>query len=240
MNRTLAVMMLVSLGFSGAPTASQETSAPARAQIETELRLERKLLALDLAAYREARGRERTTRDRVTEVTGRMDETLGGDSLALGTLETLHDELASAREAARTASDRVDGSILRLQDRLRRIGFLEGEIQGGGPAVPRPDAVTGRWRAQILPLNQTATFDLRLDGTVVTGTYQIDGGSSGSFRGTYANNEIRLERVDTRLGFDSVFRGTVGTGRMAGTWEANELASGRPNRGEWTAVREER
>jgi hypothetical protein len=96
----------------------------------------------------------------------------------------------------------------------------------------------------ILPQNQTGTFNLTLNGTLVSGSYTLSGGnlaaSAGSFRGTYADNRLRLERVDARRGFDSVFLGTVdsATSRLSGTWSANDLASGQPARGDWSATRE--
>ena len=40
------------------------------------------------------------------------------------------------------------------------------------------------------------------------------------------------------MGFDSVWVGTVGNGRIDGTWTTNELVTGQPTRGSWTAVRE--
>jgi hypothetical protein len=212
------------------------TDAAYRSQVQTQLRLERSLLALDLASYREARDRETGTRARVAEVAGRLDQALGGDAVALGNVEALHDELSAAREAANTAVQRVEERLVRLQDRLRRIGFLEGET--GARAQARPDPVTGRWRVTILPQNATGVFNLRLNGAVVTGTYTLDGISSGSFRGTYTGNTLRLERVDERRGFDSTFVGAVGVGQIRGIWLLNELATGGPSRGDWTATRE--
>jgi hypothetical protein len=242
------------LALLAAFAAAQDTAAPRSAvsaasaasaasiQIETDLRLERKLLALDLAAYREARTVEQRTRDQVGQVTGRLDQALTGDSLALGTLESVHLELSTARAASQIAADRVEWQIQRIEDRLRRIGFLEGEM-GGSAAAPR-DLLSGRWRVTVLPQNQTGTFDLTLNGTLVSGSYTLSGGSvpgaTGSFRGTYADNHLRLERVDARRGADSVFLGSVdpATGRLSGTWTANDLASGQPARGDWSAVRE--
>ena len=207
-------------------------------QIETDLRLERKLLALDLAAYREARALEMRTRDQLTTVTGRLDQALTGSSVALGTLEGLHMELSSARAASQIAADRVEWQIQRLEDRLRRIGFLEGEA--GRPGTPA-DPVSGTWRVTVRPQNQTGTWVLTVSGTLVTGTYKMDGtgGAAGSFRGTYSENRLRLERVDATRGFDSVYLGTLdpATGRLGGTWTAQDLASGQPAQGDWSAVR---
>jgi hypothetical protein len=235
------------LALLAAFAAAQDKTGPRTAasiQIETDLRLERKLLALDLAAYREARSLEQRTRDQVAQVTGRLDQALTGDSMALGTLESVHLELSSSRAASQIAVDRVEWQIQRIEDRLRRIGFLEGEMGGGGRSEAR-DPLTGRWRVVILPQNQTGTFDLTLNGTQVSGSYTLSGGSltgstTGSLRGTYADNHLRLERIDARRGSDSAFVGSVdpATGRLSGTWTANDLASGQPARGDWSATRE--
>jgi hypothetical protein len=228
---------------------AQDSQAPrsavsaASAQIETDLRLERKLLALDLAAYREARATEQRTRDQVAQVAGRLDQALTGTSVALGTLEGVHLELSSAQAASRIAAERMEWQLQRIEDRLRRIGFLEGEVGGRAAAEPR-DPLTGHWRVIVLPQNQTGTFDLTLNGTLVAGSYTLTGGNlastAGSFRGTYADNHLRLERVDARRGFDSTFLGSVdpATGRLSGTWTASDLASGQPARGDWSATRE--
>lgn len=230
---------LLALALAAALAPAQETGARPSdvAQIETNLRLERKLLALDLAAYREARAVEARTRTQVGEVTGRLDQALAGESVALGNLEALHLEVSSARAAAEIAADRVEWQVLRIEDRLRRIGFLEGET--GRPSTPR-DPISGRWRVIVRPQNQPGTFELALNGTLVTGTYRMNTGASGSFRGTYVNNRLRMERVDSVRGFDSVYQGSLdaATGQLGGSWTANELAIGQPTQGDWTAVRE--
>lgn len=224
-----------------AQTSAQATAQ--NAQVETELRLERRLLALDLAAYREARTVEQRTRDLMTQTAARVDQALTGTSVALGTVENLYNELAASKAAARIAAERVDWQLLRFQDRLRRIGFLEGELGARPGAAERAaDPVSGRWRVRLLPQNQTAVFELSLSGTLLSGTYRIDGGSSGSLRGTYAEGRIRLERIDAARGFDTVYLGTLqaveGATQIRGSWTATELASGQPAQGEWVAARE--
>ena len=245
MNRRPAAWLFVCLALTFLAVAlapAQETAttrSAASVQIETDLRLERKLLALDLAAYREARALEVRTRDQLTTVTGRLDQALAASTVALGTLEGLHMELSSARAASQIAADRVEWQIQRLEDRLRRIGFLEGEA--GRPGTPT-DPVSGTWQVTVRPQNQTGTWELTLNGTLVTGSYRMNAGgvaAAGSFRGTYTDNRLRLERIDATRGFDSVFLGSVdpATGRMSGTWTAQDLASGQPAQGDWSAVR---
>ena len=236
----LACLLLTLLAAALAPAqetaATRNAATPAMAQIETDLRLERKLLALDLAAYGEAGALEIRTRDQLTTVTGRLDQALAASTVALGTLENVHMELSSARAASQIAADRVEWQIQRLEDRLRRIGFLEGEA--GRPGTPT-DPVSGTWQVTVRPQNQTGTWELTLNGTLVTGSYRMNGGAAGSFRGTYTDNRLRLERVDATRGFDSVYLGSVdpATGRMSGTWTAQDLASGQPAQGDWSAVR---
>jgi hypothetical protein len=229
------VLTLLAVALATAQDTAATRSAAAL-QIETDLRLERKLLALDLAAFREARTLETRTRDQVATVAGRLDQALASDTVALGTLEGLHLELSSARAASQIAADRVEWQIQRLEDRLRRIGFLEGEA--GRPGTPT-DPISGTWRVAVMPQNQAGTWTLALNGTLVTGSYKMNGGAAGSFRGTYSDNRLRLERVDATRGFDSVFLGSVdaATGRLSGSWTAQDLASGQPAQGQWSAVR---
>lgn len=215
------------------------TLTDGRAQIQIELRLERRLLSLDLVTLNEIRERERRARERVNVVLETLDETMAGDSLSLGGLELLHDELSAAREAARTAEAKLDSHLERLQERLRRIGLLEAEAAGGaGGGARHLDPITGRWRVVILPQNIAAVFDLRLNGAVVSGTYQVEGSTPGNFRGTYSGGHLRLERIDSQGGLDSVWEGIVGADQISGFWQSNELVTGQPTRGNWTAARE--
>lgn len=242
MTRVAASWMTLVLLLPLAVWAQDASSLPdstVQAQIQTELRLERRLLSLDLVTFNEIRERERRARERVNAVLEVLDETMAGDSLSLGGLETLHDQLATAREAARTAEGKLDAHLERLQERMRRIGLLEADAAGGGVGgVRRLDPISGRWRITILPQNRTAIFNLRLNGTVVTGTYEVAGSTPGSFRGTYSGARLRLERIDSEGGFDSVWEGIVGENTITGAWQSNQLVTGQPTRGDWTAVRE--
>jgi len=222
-------------GGGAAQVPSSLAESAAQVQIRTELRLERRLLALDLLSYSEARARDQRAQEGVTEVLGRLDQALAGDAVALGTLESLQNDLDAARAAARISEERLAAQLSHIQERLQRIGVMEAE---SGVPARIGDPVTGRWRVTIFPQKLAATFDLRLNGTVVSGSYQVPGGSAGSFRGTYAGGRLRLERIDASGGFDSVWEAAVGNGRITGNWKSNELATGQPTRGDWTAVKE--
>ncbi len=231
----IAVLLLLS-GAAAAQDPAAVTASSVPPPVQAELRLERRLLALDLVSFKAARERDQRARQAVGEVLARLDEALAGEAVTLGLLEDLQDELDTARAAARIAEERLNGQLAHIQERLRRIGLMEGET--GSPAAIG-DPLTGRWQVTITPQNLAAVFDLRLSGTVVSGSYQVaGGGSAGSFRGTYTGGKLRLERVDASGGFDSVWEGTVAGGRIVGTWMSNELVTGQPNRGGWIAARE--
>ncbi|MFL6193098.1 MAG: hypothetical protein ACJ75H_02915 [Thermoanaerobaculia bacterium] len=236
MSRILAAAALLLLLLPAARAQEAPTAAAAESPSQVALHLEQRLLSLDLLSYNESRERERRAREKVNDVLGRLDQALAGDAVALGTLEALQDELATARAAAQGAGDRLNDQLGRIEERLRRIALLDGGQPAARPAANDP--LTGRWRVSVGPRGVTATFDLRLSGAVVSGTYQVAGGTAGSFRGSFVNGSLRLERIDSGGGFDSVWEGTVANGRIAGTWTTNELVTGQPTRGTWTAVRE--
>src|SRR5947208_1796235 len=185
---TAPLLLLLALFTPLAAAAQDEPAATAPAANQAELRLEQRLLSLDLLAYNQARDRERLASQQVTGILSRLDQALASDAVSLGSLESLQDELAAARGAAHAVEDKLNLQLDKLQERLRRIALLEGDT--GAPARAA-DAVSGRWQVHVMPQNATATFDLRLDGTVVNGTYKINGGTSGSFRGTFAAGNLR-------------------------------------------------
>jgi hypothetical protein len=236
MIRALAGSVLVLLLLPEAAAAQEAANLVESSPFQAELRLERRLLTLDLLSYGEARERDQRAQQALAEVLGRLDQALAGDAVTLGTLEALQNDLDASRAAAQITGERLAAQLGRIQDRLRRIGLLDGEA---GRPSPLADPVSGRWRVTVTPQNVVLIFDLRLNGTVVSGSYQpTAAGSSGSFRGTLTGDSLRLERIDPHGGFDSVWEGTVAGGQIAGTWMSNQLVTGQPNRGGWTAVRE--
>jgi hypothetical protein len=222
------------------PATLPSQDAPAArlppAGIQSNLQLERKLLALDLVSYRQARTKEQAAREQVTAAMQRLDQALGGDSLALATLESLFDGLSTARATASTAADQVDWEVRRLQERMRRISFLEGEASG---QTLREASVAGRWEVLLSPGNQTGSLNLQLNGTAITGTYALQGGTSGSVRGTVTGTRLQLELLNAAGDLESTWNGGYdpASQRMGGTWLATELAGGQPAQGAWSATR---
>jgi hypothetical protein len=232
---SILVLLLLPLAAGAQTSTTPPAAAAPNPGAAAELRLEQRLLSLDLVAYKETRQREGLARQRMTDVLGRLDQALAADAVSLGTLESLQAELDLARGAAHAAEDKLNIQLERMGERLRRIALM---TDNGSSATRAADALTGRWRVTIPAQNLTAIFDLRLDGTLVTGSYQVNGSTAGSFRGNLAGNFLRMQRFDARGGFDSTWEGTVGNGNITGIWTGNELVTGSPSRGQWTAVRE--
>jgi hypothetical protein len=121
------------------------------------------------------------------------------------------------------------------------IASIELEVRRLVAEVGGPDApLTGAWRFAVEPGQEGVAY-LQQQGTLVTGTYTLSGGFTGSFRGTFVAGKVRLERIDSQYGFAAIFYGRlVGRGRNArlqGNWEATQLSSGLPSMGTWTATR---
>ena len=134
--------------------------------------------------------------------------------------------------------------------RLRRAvittrSLIEQTIAGIGnlesAAGPESDPITGTWHVFLEPGGQEGQFYLELQGTLVQGTYRLNGEWAGSLRGTLVARKIRLERIDEQIGFAAILYGQLsiddGESRLQGRWEATQLASGLPSAGSWVAVR---
>lgn len=192
-------------------------SADARSLADATRRLEVALGQVAAAARSVSEGAARA--DVPADEVSRREEALGANE----------QEVRSLLERRRLLADRI-------VERRRSIAALDAEL-----ATKRPsDALTGRWSVILEPGEQKGTFRISLDGTLVTGEYSLEGGYTGSLRGTLVNDRLRVERVDSRLGFSTVYFGRVGRdGSLAGTWEATTFGTGGPGSGRWHAVRDE-
>lgn len=118
------------------------------------------------------------------------------------------------------------------------------EAAGGEGAQPSTTAgvLTGQWDLIVQP-GLSGTAYLVHQGTLVSGTYELSGGWTGSLRGTVVANKVRLERIDSQLGFAAIFYGEVNLGAdpdvIQGRWEATRLATGLPSAGGWSASRKD-
>src|SRR3979409_1989048 len=120
----------------------------------------------------------------------------------------------------------------RVVERRRSIALLEAELA----TKKAPDALSGHWTILLDPGEQKGVFRMTLDGTIVAGEYSLEGGYSGSLRGTLVNDRLKIERVDSKLGFSAVYYGRLARdGRsITGTWQATTFGTGTPGSGRWS------
>jgi len=162
---------------------------------------------------------------------GESVESLGLRDTDLRKAET--ELLAALLEAQQKRSSMLENRTM--------IASIELEVQRLAAEIGGPDApLTGAWNIVVEPGQEGIAY-IQQQGTLVTGTYALSGGFSGSLRGTFVAGKVRLERIDSQYGFAAIFYGRlVGRGRNArlqGNWEATQLASGLPSMGGWTATR---
>jgi hypothetical protein len=219
-------------------------SLPVHAQVADSLREQAKIREMVLAGQ----VREMVEiREELREVWTRLEQHSGGllqaqregetvDSLRLRDADLR--EIEAQMRAALSRSQQLRRSMLENREMLAAIGI---EVERLAAVVGAAEApLNGTWRLVVEP-GQDGFAYLEQQGTLVAGTYALSGGFTGSFRGTFVSGKVRLERIDSQIGFAAIFYGRlVGRGenlRLQGNWEATQLASGLPSRGSWTATR---
>jgi hypothetical protein len=220
------------------------TAAPARepvvGAIDVEIEVESLQLAADLAEHAAARQREQQANRRVLDLAARVDRRMAEDPPSILDLGRLEDELAGARAEAAELGERTRTVRLRIYDRWQRLTLLREARERHAGLAPTPgDALSGRWQWVLMPSGQRGTMELRLDGTLVQGSYELAGGFAGSLRGTLVAGKLTLERIDSERGFDAVFEGRLdaAAGRIAGAWRTTRLDGSNYGGGDWSAAR---
>ena len=190
----------------------------------------------DIGRRLEAASAELTTASRaVAELAARADA-------SPEEISRREDAVATAEQEVRTLLDRRRLVVERMIERRRNVALLEAELRGKRP-VSTTDLLSGRWNVSIEPGEQRGVFRVSLEGTLVSGDYSIEGGFTGSLRGTLIGDRLRLERVDSQLGFTTIYYGRLARdgSQIAGTWESTTFGVGAAGAGRWRAqpVKEE-
>jgi len=239
----LFALALPAFAAADVPVDSPGGAADGVAALVAERDVERTQQAEDLLRF------DRLSRQ-LTEVTSRVQ----GFQVNLGSLvrqeaedvteslDALVEQLALAESLREDLVRRQATLVEQLRARMRRIVLLDEQIEalrdrGAEQAGP----LSGSWTLVLLPAEQRGTAELRQSGTLVSGTYQLAGGWSGSLQGTLVNRKVHLVRIDSRLGRSMEFEGVLSAdGRqIRGTWRSYELADGAGSSGQWSARRDD-
>ncbi len=197
----------------------------------------------------------RLVEDGVTELerqTGLLRETWAVVSSGAGAVVEAHrrgDDLDSLRLRDSQLQQFESQLMMRIfevqrarRDVLTHLAVVEAAGGVADLAAETSGLLTGRWTLNVQP-DLEGTAYLVQQGTLVSGTYELSGGWTGSLRGTLVANKVRLERIDSQLGFAAIFYGELNMSGeelvIQGRWEATQLATGMPSAGGWRAVQED-
>jgi len=231
MRRGLASLVIGTLAAAALLAADASDAAKA------ELARERRRLVTDIKSLTDASRRLETSLNQLASVSRAVADAASRADTVPDDIARREDAVSDAEQEVRALLEKRRLLVDRIVERRRSIAALEGDLLTRKPA----DVLSGRWSVTVDPGAQRGVFRMALDGTIVSGEYTLEGGYTGSLRGTLVNDRLRLERVDSRLGFSAVYYGRVArdASSIAGTWEATTFGTGTAGSGVWKALREE-
>ncbi len=232
MNRALFITLALAV------LAAYAWAQPAVETLEAQQRIETRLFDSELQRYDRARLAEREAHQTLRTRSDGLDRALKRPRMTLEQLERLETAVTQARETAYAASRDLAALRHQLYRQMARLAEIQTELdrERGRQLIP-PSQLDGFWEIEFEPTGEIGMLKLRVEGTLVTGTYRTTGPRSGSLRGTIADHKVDLERIDNANGFDSVLEGEFNpaTRQIRGGWTAVDLSGGRLGGGTWKA-----
>ena len=194
--------------------------------------IEDRLLQRRIDAYRDAHRVELDAIARLQSEVQRLYVALGDRNVGVEELRTLEADVALLRETALLRARQSTEMRMELYGRMERLEELDNELLRDGSPLQ------GTWTIDLGPEGQGTVKFFTYSGRVEA-TYELTSGARGTLRGVLQGNYLELERIDSVRGADRKFLGQISDDgqRIAGTWEARELAAGEPAAGTWTAQR---
>jgi hypothetical protein len=229
--------------FAAVGTVAQEQipvpAAGPAAAIAAEIEVERSLLAEDLDRYDRLVRKRDLLASRLAEIYRTLDAAVrSGVGATPEQVDALLEQLGRT-EAERNGLLANEITLVEhIRDRRRRIVLLLEQMELlEGREQHEAGALTGTWDVVLMPLEQHGLFVLRQAGTLVSGTYELDGGWTGSLQGTLVNRKVFLVRIDSKLGRMMELEGFLSGEEIVirGTWLNYELAGGEGASGHWSA-----
>jgi len=208
--------------------------------LQASAEVERALLQQDVQEHERLVARRAQVAVRLQNLYATLDFALRKEEVSVEEIETV---LAQVEEAEREHAQVVEAQRDRVRtvvERARRI--REYEARAGilrAEQEERSGALAGTWEVALQPTGQRGVFRLEQSGVLVSGTYTLEGGWSGSLQGTLVNRKVYLVRIDSRLGRSMEFQGFVASdgATIRGTWLNYDLGAEGGAEGQWSATR---
>jgi len=239
---TIALVWFLVLAAAGGAAAQEQVSAPeggAAAAVAAEIEVERTLLTEDLDRYDRLVRKRDLTLSRLGEIYRTLDAAVrSGVGATPEQMDALLEQLGRAEAERDELLTQGTALVEQIRERRRRVVLLLEQMELlEGRERQEAGALTGTWDVVLLPLEQRGLFVLRQTGTLVSGTYELDGGWTGSLQGTLVNRKVFLVRIDSKLGRMMELEGFLSGEQdlIRGTWLNYELAGGEGANGHWSA-----
>ncbi len=120
------------------------------------------------------------------------------------------------------------------------IASLQGELKKVKSGLESAQQLMdGHWVITFMPSGTRGDFYFTQNGTILNGDYTLDNGQSGSLVGTFINNGVFIERIDTKYGKMGRIEGPLSKDRQSvkGTWLNYDPTSGQAITGSFTLDR---
>lgn len=226
----------LSIAFAAVATLGALLADTVTDVLRADLARERRRAATDVTQLTDVVRRLETATGDLATASRAVADLAGRSDAPVDEIVRREEAVGLAEQEVKTLLDRRRLLVERLVERRRNIALLDAELRGKRPAAAA-DLLSGRWNVSIEPGEQRGVFRVALDGTLVSGEYSLEGGFSGSLRGTLIGDRLRLERVDSQLGFTTVYYGRLARdgSQISGTWESTTFGTGAADAGRWRA-----
>jgi hypothetical protein len=211
------------------------------AAVAAELEVERTLQEENLRRYQSMSSRRARLLARLNELYRALDEVMGSQqTVTRERVDSLIDQIdvVEGERGRMLATERA--LIENIVTQSRRVVLLEAQLAKlQGRQDQEAGELNGVWDVVVMPLDQRGSFSLRQSGTLVSGTYRLAGGWTGSLQGTLVNRKVYLVRIDSRLGKSMELEGFLSSDgrRIRGSWLNYELAGSEAATGQWSATK---
>ncbi len=203
--------------------------------MDSEIKLEKKLLETDLSTLNFLHKNWKARVSKATELQASLISALQEENASPRIVEDLLQQISVELAMAQSYGSQIQMLNERVWARQKRIEIMEAEKLETKTREEEQDPISGEWEVTILPQELKGKFNLRLSGTLLSGTYELSGGWKGSLKGTLVGNRIRLERIDAEQGFVAIYYGKLDLEKytISGTWESTLFTLGGPISGNW-------
>ena len=226
----LGVALLALTLAASASDGGRETARMRLVSLETVLSAKRSLLREKWATLAQLDGQ-------ITDLSA--SEAAGGAEEDQRTADRVRDLLQAAQRRQVLEAERLQ-LLQGMQDLFQEVKAIQEEIQKARSELQETSQILeGKWAITLMPAGTRGDVYLSQNGTLVTGDYKLENGQSGSLQGTFINNTLVMERIDSRYGKMGRFEGTLAANKLSlrGAWYSYDIMSGQPLSGAFVLER---